>query len=468
MPAFNRIERTCEVCGQTFLAKPSQVNKGCARFCSITCAALRPRESTRVQCVCAACGKEFTVKRYEAARGDGRYCSLACYHGDKAESLELRFLRSVSEPTPTGCILWTGHTRNGYGILQGTVDGRHVSMQAHRFAWERIHGPIPPGMHALHTCDVRSCCNAAHVFIGTHAENMADKARKGRQRRGDTHPRSTLTSEAVRDIRTRYVAGGVTQVQLAAEYGVTPMTILNVVSGRTWGHAPGPIRVPETHAPAVDGPAEAVGTGAGASRRAPIERACEHCGQTFFVWPRDLRRGGGKFCSRACHYVGRREPLEARFVRHVGPITEHGCILWTGTLNTAGYGVLTVRPRRLVMAHRVAWEIANGPIPEGIQVLHACDKFFPPGDIGYRRCVNPCHLHLGGPQQNSADKVAAGRHRRGETSNLSKLSAEDVRAIRARYAAGGVSQVRLAAEYGTTNTNISQIVNGHSWKDLDA
>jgi DNA-binding transcriptional regulator YiaG len=444
MPAFNRVERTCEVCGNTFLAKPSQIKIGAAKFCSTACCARRPRESSRVPCVCAACGKEFTVKRYEAARGDGRYCSLACYHGDKAESLELRFLRSVSEPTPTGCILWTGHTRNGYGILQGTVDGRHVALQAHRFSWEWAFGPIPPGQNALHKCDTRSCVNPCHLFVGTQAENMADKAAKGRQRKGEATPHAKLTVQAVEAIRTRYAAGGVTQVQLAEEYGVTVTTILNVVSGRGWKHAPGPIRPP---APVAE-PVALVLT-----PPAPEDGAvaCDTCGEPFQTW--------GKFRLCRCHYFVMPLPPEVRFFGHIGPATETGCIPWTGALRR-GYGFLKSGRARpyWIAAHRLSWEMANGPIPAGLHLRHVCHR---------PECVNPAHLRLGTPHDNAADKVAAGRQRKGEGCNLSKLTAEKVRAIRERYAAGGVSQQQLAAEYGVSNTNISLIVNGHSWKNLD-
>ncbi len=83
---------------------------------------------------------------------------------------------TVPEPN-TGCLLWlAGIASNGYGVL------RHQghSYLAHRFAYERQHGPIPAGLCVCHVCDTRLCVNPAHMFLGTHADNVRDKVKKGR------------------------------------------------------------------------------------------------------------------------------------------------------------------------------------------------------------------------------------------------------------------------------------------------
>lgn len=69
--------------------------------------------------------------------------------------------------------------KDGYG---NTIMPRPArkNMYAHRRSWEMVNGPIPEGMHCLHRCDTPACVNPAHLFLGTQADNMQDKSRKGR------------------------------------------------------------------------------------------------------------------------------------------------------------------------------------------------------------------------------------------------------------------------------------------------
>lgn len=97
----------------------------------------------------------------------------------------------------------------------------------------------------------------------------------------------------------------------------------------------------------------------------------------------------------------RRRPLPDRFWPKVDlRAGMSGCWPWRGALDSDGYGALKDRGRS-AKAHRVAWEIANGPIPRGEFVLHRCDN---------RPCVNPAHLFIGDAGANARDMVSKGRN----------------------------------------------------------
>lgn len=99
---------------------------------------------------------------------------------------EARFWAKVDRSGgPEACWLWLAGVRNDDGYGQFRLGGR--MQQAHRIAYEQANGPIPDGLHVLHRCDVRRCVNPGHLFIGTNADNMADRNAKGRQSRGAKH-----------------------------------------------------------------------------------------------------------------------------------------------------------------------------------------------------------------------------------------------------------------------------------------
>jgi len=132
------------------------------------------------------------------------------------------------------CIEWEG-ARNQKGYGHKMVDGR--LKRVHRLAWEQANGPIPDGMIVMHTCDNPPCINLNHLVLGTHADNMRDRATKGHTAKGESHGDSKLTEADVLAIRARRAAGE-RNIDLAREYHVSRPTISNIVQRHSWRHLP--------------------------------------------------------------------------------------------------------------------------------------------------------------------------------------------------------------------------------------
>ena len=140
-----------------------------------------------------------------------------------------RFDEKIAYEPNTGCHLWmAGCDMDGYGRFY--YEGE--DWKAHRFSWFLEHGPIPDGMQVLHICDVRSCVNDEHLFLGTHDDNMIDKVSKDRQARGELHGEAKLTEDDVRSIRADCRSG----VAIAAAYGVGCSTVCEIRKWKLWKH----------------------------------------------------------------------------------------------------------------------------------------------------------------------------------------------------------------------------------------
>jgi hypothetical protein len=141
-----------------------------------------------------------------------------------------------------------------------------------------------------------------------------------------------------------------------------------------------------------------------------------------------------------------------RFERYVDRSGD--CHLWTGYITDHGYGTFSMsRKRGAVQAHRAAWELAFGPIGEGLKICHNCDN---------KKCVNVNHLFAGTQAANIQDKMNKSRQAKGETHGMSKLTEADVLAIRA----SGKSQRALAKEYGVTHPLIGNIKRRENWTHI--
>jgi hypothetical protein len=147
-----------------------------------------------------------------------------------AERLEFY---SMPEPN-SGCRLWLA---GGDGVGYGTVWTPDGVKGAHVAAWEEANGiKAPKGMCVCHKCDVRPCIEAAHLFLGTKADNNADMARKGRAKgggaKGESNRHSKLTEAAVRCIRADQRNPKI----IAPEYDVHWSVIYQVKQRRRWSH----------------------------------------------------------------------------------------------------------------------------------------------------------------------------------------------------------------------------------------
>ncbi len=151
-----------------------------------------------------------------------------------------RFWEKVNKETQNGCWEWIAGTRQGYGAIK-ELSG--FITDAHRVSFKMHFGEIPKGMVICHKCDNRKCVNPSHLFLGTHADNVADKVAKGRQPKGmkpklpfkpgQANISSKLTETQVKEILTRY-KDGERQANLMRYFGVSRQTICNIVNGKRW------------------------------------------------------------------------------------------------------------------------------------------------------------------------------------------------------------------------------------------
>lgn len=158
-------------------------------------------------------------------------------------SLHQRFEQQYVPEPNSGCWLWLGHVPTKYGTM--SVGGK--SVRAHRLSFEMHKGPIPDGLYVCHTCDVPTCVNPDHLFLGTHLENMQDMARKGRnlknnslaapgkvtRPKGERHSQAKVSQRDIEAIRARHAAGE-RQADLAKTFGLHRTQVCRIVNNKSW------------------------------------------------------------------------------------------------------------------------------------------------------------------------------------------------------------------------------------------
>lgn len=150
--------------------------------------------------------------------------------------------------------------------------------------------------------------------------------------------------------------------------------------------------------------------------------------------------------------------MAARFWEKVDRRGAEECWRWLGAVDPqSGYGRFHLAGRT-AHAHRVAYTLSGGVIPEGLFVLHSCEVVGDISDRSSRTCVNPAHLRVGTALENAADARAAQRIKRPGA----KLTPQLVREARLRYMAGE-KQKDIAAELGVAKATLSQAISGRQW-----
>lgn len=270
---------------------------------------------------------------------------------------------------------------------------------------------------------------------------MANIGKHGNHVKGAGHYAARLSESQVMEIRNRY-ARGETCESLGLAFGVSGTQAHRIAKGKTWKHLP----------------------------LVPV--VAEHKSGP----PRTKERVAPKLRGRAAIPAMSQEAIERLASRFWNKVDKSGeCWIWTACRNPHGYGkfALSIDGKwRLRDAHRVAWELANDSIPDGICVCHKCDN---------PSCVNPSHLFLGTQAENLADMKAKKRGTLGDKStalrmpeklprgaeNVStRLTPDQVRAIREQRTQGA-SQNEIARRFGISQSTVRQIVNRKTWKHLD-
>lgn len=187
---------------------------------------------------CAHCGSLFRVRtsyvRHRALRGRPLpiYCGRACTGAAQTLRVTRDNILDLSLPEPnSGCWLWLG------SIIPTTGYGRIGlrSEPAHRASFEAHGGAIPAGLVLRHRCDNPACVNPDHLEPGTHADNVADCVRRGRNARGSRNRHAVLDEEQVAAARAR-LAAGASQAAEARRLGVSHGIVHRIANDRTWKH----------------------------------------------------------------------------------------------------------------------------------------------------------------------------------------------------------------------------------------
>lgn len=148
-----------------------------------------------------------------------------------------RFWRYVERGEPAACWTWGGYrTSQGYGTIK--AGGKYgTTLLAHRVSWSlENRREIPEGLFVCHSCDTPACVNPAHLWLGTHTDNIRDAKRKGRLKRaaGESNDGAKLNNQQVLEIRSAVGK----QADIAKKFGISHQTVWAIKNRERWSHLP--------------------------------------------------------------------------------------------------------------------------------------------------------------------------------------------------------------------------------------
>ena len=180
----------------------------------------------RIELICEICNGSYELPPARARRS--RSCSRDCADAVRRLDAAEAFWAKVDRRGPDECWEWSG-TRDADGY------GRRKGGGVHRYSWTLANGRDPGELLVRHTCDNPPCVNPAHLILGTHEENMADKVRRKRVSRGEASGSAKLTEDQARSAIRRYMAGETLAV-LSDDLDVAMSTLSKIIRGDSWAH----------------------------------------------------------------------------------------------------------------------------------------------------------------------------------------------------------------------------------------
>lgn len=185
--------------------------------------------SSLCACGCGGTTSQIKVNNSFCGHVKGQFRRFIKGHQSRTPKPTLSQMKERTVEAANGCWEWVAaKAAQRYAFLQH--EGKNIL--GHRYVYELTHGSIPDGMVVRHKCDNKCCINPEHLELGTNADNMRDKAERGRATRGETHHKAKLSEVEVVSILT----SGYSNVEEAQRHGVSEAVISNIRRRRIWKH----------------------------------------------------------------------------------------------------------------------------------------------------------------------------------------------------------------------------------------